>query len=205
MVKTWLRPLERKHAHSHTRPPVALSLLPVQLTSISVSLSLTQQGGSEGGGRVASWSPWQPHTPSSPETCCHGDLIPFHRHTSRWSSLDRKKRVIPEQLSRGAAGRRDSRTPAGTRIRGWAGPARWQNRGSNTGALLGNSSSMPVQQISVAPAREMSSHGKGAAYSKDRAEVSVEALCHSFEMWWFLRQIFNLVTLNVYLVKQLRF
>lgn len=32
---------------------------------------------------------------------------------------------------------------------------------------------MPVQQITVVPARETTGHGKGSPYSKDGAEVNV--------------------------------
>ncbi|XP_054459797.1 E3 ubiquitin-protein ligase MARCHF8 [Anoplopoma fimbria] len=47
--------------------------------------------------------------------------------------------------------------------------ASWECCRSNTGALPGNSS-MPIQQITVVPAKETASNGKSAARSKDKTE-----------------------------------
>ncbi|KAI3353308.1 hypothetical protein L3Q82_019850, partial [Scortum barcoo] len=79
--------------------------------------------------------------------------------------------ATPERhpLSLRAARGWDSGSQVGSRIGGQEGAACWECCGSNTGALPGNSS-MPIQQITVVPARETASNGKSASRSKDKNE-----------------------------------
>lgn len=173
------------HKHKHHYNTHFASLFTAQLHRNSSSLiSLSQQegrggrGGGRGGGSehcsLVSQSSWRPHTPPSPELshCCHGDLIPFHLGSSWWSGLS----AVP--FSRGW----DSGSHVGTRFRGREGAACWECCGSNTGALPGNSS-MPVQQITVVPARETASNSKSAPRSKDKNEVSFWPLNPVFILW----------------------
>lgn len=122
---------------------------------------------------VVSESSWGPHTPPSSELSSryHGDLIRFHLRSTWWSKPGWKGRVIPKRCRPSLkAGRGwDIGSHTGT----WFGErvTQWECCGSNTRALPGNSS-MPVQQITVVPAKETASNGKSAPRSKDRNEVS---------------------------------
>ncbi|KAM7394444.1 hypothetical protein PAMP_021248 [Pampus punctatissimus] len=95
-----------------------------------------------------------------------------HLHQPQLSPLDDPDWADKGEQSRSAvpfSPRWDGRSHTGTQFRGREAAAYWECCGSNTGALLGNSS-MPVQQITVVPARETANNGKSAPRSKDKNE-----------------------------------
>ena len=165
--------------HTFSLPPCLL-LSSISTLPLSVSLSAGGQCRRRGGGGVAHC--WVPvvMTTSHPTISRAVFLLPRWPDpvpSPLWSRLDWYRRAIREQcpLSLKAARWWDSGSHARTRIVGREGAACWECCRSNNGALPGNTS-MPIQQITVVPARETASNGKSATRSKDKTEVSFWSL-----------------------------
>lgn len=174
-----------RHCNTHFPCLLVYCSAPSQLF---LSPSLSQQegsaGGGGGGGVAHCWVPVV-MTTSHPTISRAVFLLPRWPDpvpSPLWSRLDWYRRAIREQcpLSLKAARWWDSGSHARTRIVGREGAACWECCRSNNGALPGNTS-MPIQQITVVPARETASNGKSATRSKDKTEVSFWSLNYVFQ------------------------